>query len=612
MSISIIVLSLTIILTVMFIVITLRYRSYLNKIYQKAEIEKKEKSLDQLLDKYVVEEKKDIMKDKLSKISKLIADTEKDIEKSVKSKVKVAKASIKAKGKELDVITKAEDDYLSFTATFKSAWPVTEEERHQDMEELQNVISMLEDLDEESYRVEPKKVDAGVGMFYERMSGRFIKIISEHNLDKNKFIPIQRLKYHILQDVKNIKNTDILPILKIMKDTKLLNDIIEINPQFHLIVFTEDPIKLNLKEKVLLTFAYDKDYLTFQKLLEVTEWKEDYAKKILNGLIKKGISTFLDENINVEGFGHVEERNKWNELIDSHITEEKEKEEEKRRRQAERQRMMKERLAKVEKEKAQAVKEIVPVEEKSTEELLDSLDEISAVDEVPPKIAFEKKPAVKVLPLPAKASPTEKAEEVKREEKVTKKEEEDLLGALEALGEMEDEEPEMGIGKKKDLKIPDLGAELKDLGGEEPELQDLIPEKILQYHEKFSLLNGGFVQYELIKDFVETELKEHGKVPEDLLKAMLTQLKELKMIQSSMEIGNNEFILFEKIILSPVNKQFIEYAINKEPLTREDFIKGLDLPESKVDATIKYFEKKGIAKVENEKVIFPGIVQKKT
>ena len=261
MSILITTVVLTVILTAIFIIITIEYRSYLNKLYKKAEIEEKEKSLDQLLDKLdKVEEKKDLMKDKLSKISKIIAETEKDIAKTVKSKVKVAKASLKAKGKELDIITKAESDYLSFTAAFKSAWPVTEEERQQDMAELQHVISMLEDLDEESYRVEPKKVDAGVGMFYDRMSGRFKKIIAEHNLDQNKFIPAQRLKFHIFQDIRNIKNPDILPILKIMKDTKLLNDIIEVNPQFHLIVFSEEPIKLSLKDKVLLTFAYDEDY----------------------------------------------------------------------------------------------------------------------------------------------------------------------------------------------------------------------------------------------------------------------------------------------------------------------------------------------------------------
>jgi hypothetical protein len=613
MFIFITVLSLTTILTVFFVVLTIKYRSYLNKIYDRAEVEEKEKSLDQLLDKYVVEEQKDIMKEKLSKISKIIADTTMEVDKDVKIKVKVAKkASSKVKSKELEQINKAENQYLSFTTGFQSAWPVTEDERKQDMAELQNVISMLEDLDEESYRVKPKKVDAGVGMFYERMSGRFKKIIAEHKLEPKKFVPIQRLKYHIFQDVKNIKNNDILTIMKIMKDTKLLSDIIEINPQFHLIVFTEElDMKLTLKEKVLLTFAYDEDFLTFQKLLEVTEWKNAYAKRILNGLVKKGIATILDENITVEGFGHVEERKKWNEVIAEQIKTEKEKEEEKRKRQKERARMMRERLAKVEREKAPEAKELVPVEEKTTEELLDSLDDISAVDVEPPKIKFEKKPAIKTLPLPSKAPAPTKAKEVKAEAKQKSKDEDDLLGALEAFGEMEDDLTSTEIPKKKDAETPKLSVDLDDLGGDEPELQDLIPEKILQYHEKFSLLNGGFVQFELIRDYVLEELKDQGEIPEDLLKTMLTQLKELKMIQSSMEFGDHEFFLFEKIMLSPVNKKLIEFAIEKAPLTKEDFMKGLDWPEKRATAAIAYLEKKGIAKVEDDKVIIPGIVQKK-
>ena len=305
----------------------------------------------------------------------------------------------------------------------------------------------------------------------------------------------------------------------------------------------------------------------------------------------------------------MDERKKWNELIDKHITEEKKKEEEKRKRQVERARMMKERLAKVDKEKAQPIKEVVPVEEKSTEELLDSLDDISAVDEEVPKIKFEKKPAVKTLPLPSETPSSAEAKD-EPEGKTKTEEEEDLLGALDALGDME-EEAAPNPGKPGGIKKLEITEDLEELSEEIPELQDLIPEKILQYHEKYSLLNGGFVQYELIRDFVTEELKQHGDIPEDLLKTMLTQLKELQMIQSTMEIGEHEFYLFEKVMLSPINKKFIEFAIDKEPLKKEDFSKGLDLPENKIDAAIKYLEKKGILKVENDKIIIPGIVQKK-
>jgi len=66
-------------------------------------MKEKEKSIDKLLEKYVDDEKKDIMKEKLSKISQIIAETEKHIENAVKHKVKVAEEH---HVKEFDVIKK--------------------------------------------------------------------------------------------------------------------------------------------------------------------------------------------------------------------------------------------------------------------------------------------------------------------------------------------------------------------------------------------------------------------------------------------------------------------------------------------------------------------------
>lgn len=634
MLILIIGLGLSVFFVSLFLILTLKYKSYLENVIHKREKEEKEKSLEELLERYVVEEKKDIMKDKLSKISAIIQETEKEIESAVKEKVKfvedVKKTEIKAKGKEeLKAIEQANMEYSSFEMGFRSAMPETEEERIQDMAELKNAISMLESFDAEHYEVGPKKIDAGVGMFYDRMSRRFKKIIAEHKLDEHQFIPIQRLKYHVFQNVRNIKNSDILPILKIMQDTNLLKNIIEINPTFQLIVFTDKKIKFNMPEKVLLTFAYDEGTLTIKKLKEITEWKESYAKKILKGLENKEIITVLDENISVDGFGHEDERKTWNQTIEEQIQAETKKEEEKRRRQQERQKLLRKKLA--ETKKAEVPEKEEAPEQKKEEEIIESIDEISAVDEEePPKKVFKSKPTVKSLPKSKPKPLTEKEVEVKKvkikeKEKPKKKSKEiqeikdkdDLLGAMDALDDImptvESEDPK----KTKDLKgdLQDALGALDGLMGEqgdqeeeeiERDLEDLVPEKILNYHEKYSLLNGGFVQYTKIKEFVDSELED---VPEDLIKAMLGQLKELMMIQDVITIGKEDFYLFNPMEINEEEIKFIEFAINKKPMKKKEIMEGLEWEEEDILNVMKSLQAKGVLRIEKDKVLIPGIKQ---
>ncbi|MHA1256801.1 MAG: hypothetical protein ACTSPS_14510, partial [Promethearchaeota archaeon] len=136
------------------------------------------------------------MKVKLEKISRIISDTEDHIEKSVKEKVKVAADQVVIKDKDLVQIKKAGIEFETFSLGLKSAMPATEEERLKDMDELKTTISILESLDADAYEPKLKVVDAGLGMFYEKMSRRFKSIISDHNLSDYKIIPVPRIMYH--------------------------------------------------------------------------------------------------------------------------------------------------------------------------------------------------------------------------------------------------------------------------------------------------------------------------------------------------------------------------------------------------------------------------------
>ena len=455
--------------------------------------------------------------------------------------------------------------------------PATEKDRLSDMEELKITISILESLDADAYETIPKVVDAGLGMFYEKMSRRFKSIINEHNLSDFNIIPVTRIMYHAFLNIKNIKEKDILPILIIMRDTNLLSDIIEINPTFHIIVFIDEKLKLSLQDKVIISFVYDNENLTIQKLMELTEWKKDYTNNIINKLSEKNIINLTDETIRLEGFGTWEERGKWDELIKEKTQTEKEEEDLKLMKQSERKKELEQRLANIETIKLPEPEEMEPDSEAKSKK---------------PKIKFKKKPKAQPLPKSKKIFDSEKKKEIKEKQEI--KDKDNLISAMEELDEiMPTQNSKSGIDSQK----------VKE---EKADLEDLIPEKILSYHEKYSIVNGGFVQFEKLKNFIDQDLKS---APEDLIRIMLEQLKELKMIQDSIQIGNSDFYLFNKISLNEEAKILIEYAINKKPMKKEEFKTGLKWSEEEILATMKDLQEKGILRIDKDKIIIPGIVQ---
>ena len=67
--------------------------------------------------------------------------------------------------------------------------------------------------------------------------------------------------------------------------------------------------------------------------------------------------------------------------------------------------------------------------------------------------------------------------------------------------------------------------------------------------------------------------------------------------------------MFNKISLNEEGKALIEYAINKNPMKKEDFKTGLKWSEEEILATMKDLQEKGILRIEKDKIIIPGIIQ---
>ena len=91
--------------------------------------EKKKEEIEELIDKYVVEEKKSILRQKLARVFKLITKTEDYLERIVKRKVRFYEDDYEFTNGERDLIKKAKSEYISFFSEFKAALPRTEEQR---------------------------------------------------------------------------------------------------------------------------------------------------------------------------------------------------------------------------------------------------------------------------------------------------------------------------------------------------------------------------------------------------------------------------------------------------------------------------------------------------
>jgi len=558
----------------------------LNKLYGK-------RSISKVVKKYFEDEKKQDVMEKYKEISKIIEETEKEMEKSIQEKTELVKSQFEKA--ERDLIMKGNQQYTTFSSRLRPAMPETDEERKQDMEDLKGAISILESLDEAAVKAAKKKFDVGLGMFYDKMSRKFKKIIDENNLDQFDFIPVPRLKYHAFQEIKNIKNEDFLPILNIMIETNLLKDIVEINPALYIILFTEKDLKLSETEKVVLSFVYEEEKLTRRKLIELTEWNNDYANEILESLAKKGIVD-INATINVKSFNPPEERKKWKELIRDIIKQNQIKEEEKFQRSLMRRKQLQEKLA-----KSKESPKSIEISKKEKEE---SLEESEKIEEEPKDIEFGKKPDTKPLPKLEKTKEKQKYDENIQEIK----DKDSLISAMEALDQELKTSQEKKVKNMEDQdEISDISLDIDKISEGEQDLDDLISSQILNYDEKFSMVNGGLVQYKKIRDYI---LKKDERITEEMIKKVLNELNNLQMINESIQIDEYTFYTFNKIELNQDQKNFIQFLIDKKLLGKDEIRTGLNWDEQKVLETMKSLQEKKILRLEDDKIKIPGAVQK--
>ena len=561
---------------------------------KKRKKKERKKNVSEVLDKYIENENKKQLKKKYSRVSNLINETEKKISKTVKKKVKLVESTEKRKDKKL--MKKGSDEYNAFTSGLHTALPRIEEELKQDIEDLQEVVTTLESLDKDSKSITKKKIGVGLGIFYDKMARRFQQIIKENSLDDFKFIPIQRLKYHIANQIKNLKDDDFLPVLNIMKETKLIQDLIEINPTLSFILFSDEKLELTESEKVTLSFSYEEDVLTLDKLLEITQWSEDYTLKTLKKLIKKNLLGMVDDIIKVESFEPLSERKKWNQVIQEFLEREKESKEKKFQKALLKRKRLEKKLIKLK----------MDIAKNQSEEKIDKKKEKHEKKIKEPQ--FGSKPIIKNLYIKKKL---EDENIVNQQDKIKEiqniKDKDSLIEAMEELDKEMKYSEAKRIESDKEKDDSDLSINIRNIAAEQTSnLEDDISETILNFDEKYSMMNGGFVQYEKIRDYIYQKYKN---VDESLIKKILIHLVKLKMINRSLKIGKFTFYLFKEFELDEMERNFILKTINKQPKDKEYFVKELDWDEEQILEVMKTLQKKGIFRLEGNKVILPGIIQ---
>lgn len=298
----------------------------------KATLAKREK--DRALDEKILEiwrEEAALAKkrEELAETRTIVESAMEEIERAAAKRQAAAKEALAHATKEEEVlIAEGRRQLLSYTRELKPAEPRTEEERQSDLQELRKAIADLEALDFEFYdrgvegvegvesagavveRVVPApEVDLlARSMFLDELAGKLERAIKALELSKLQACDLNKLLAHLWRlGTTDFDEKDATEALQLLVDRGVVAGVHRLNPEVVLLSFGK-PIELNASEQVVVVFAATNDYLTGERLKSLTEWDEEYVRKVLDGLVKKGLATFEGDKVEVVGLESADEK----------------------------------------------------------------------------------------------------------------------------------------------------------------------------------------------------------------------------------------------------------------------------------------------------------------
>ncbi|MBN2151385.1 MAG: hypothetical protein JW839_08070, partial [Candidatus Lokiarchaeota archaeon] len=181
-----------------------------------------------------------------------------------------------------------------------SAEPVSEEQRKTDMEELLKAATKLQEMEKESplEDVDEFFSNVGYGLWMDTIAQGLRKITSDPNIRKHGILQVEKLMSFLPRafDPKDIRNA-----LQLMKKSKEIVDLVELNPKTVVIGFSQESTELKTAEKVLLAAIASEDEMTKQKVKMLFNWEDDFLNEVCARLTALNILQIKGDKLVAEG-----------------------------------------------------------------------------------------------------------------------------------------------------------------------------------------------------------------------------------------------------------------------------------------------------------------------
>nr|MDO8087534.1 hypothetical protein [Candidatus Sigynarchaeum springense] len=240
---------------------------------------------------------------------KIITETKKKISEQTASSTSVPEQMTK---KMLDMGSAQEAELIKEGAKLlkqmgSSAEPVSEEQRKSDMAELLKVASELGKMEKESPMedVEELYSNVGYGLWMDTITQGLRKITADPNIRKYGVLQVEKLMSFLPRafDPKDIRNA-----LQLMKKSKEIVDLVELNPKTVVIAFTQETTDLKTAEKVLLAAIASEDEMTKQKVKMLFNWGDDFLDEVCAHLTALNILQIKGDKLVAEGLMTAKDR----------------------------------------------------------------------------------------------------------------------------------------------------------------------------------------------------------------------------------------------------------------------------------------------------------------
>lgn len=281
------------------------YVYYYQKKYGQKPRQKSHVTIKELLEN-VSDENKSQFIEKQQKTMEIITETKRKISEQAQATVPEEMA------KKYLAIDKTQETQLiregaKLLKHYGPAEPISEEQRKTDMDELLKAASQLDAMENETpiENVEEHFSNVGYGLWMDTIAQGIRKITSDATIRKNGILQVEKLMSFLPRafDPKEIRNA-----LQLMKKSKEIIDLVELNPKTIVVAFTAESADLKMAEKVLLAATANEEEMSKQKVKMLFGWEDDFLNETIAHLQALNILQIKGDKLVAEGLLSAKDR----------------------------------------------------------------------------------------------------------------------------------------------------------------------------------------------------------------------------------------------------------------------------------------------------------------